>query len=169
MVIYTASYTHARLAGPGFDAACVFGKSGLVASELKREGDGATPIGLWPVRRAFYRADRLTQPASALRLDPIHDEDGWCDAQGDGAYNRPVRLPYPASHERLKREDGLYDLIVVLGHNDDPASPGAGSAIFLHCRPDHDRGTLGCIAIAREDLVTLIGRLQPGDAIAIEA
>ncbi len=88
MTVYTASFGAGRLAGPGFEAPCVFGKSGLVSAAEKREGDGASPIGAWPVRRAFYRADRLEPPATALRLDAIGLEDGWCDAPCDPAYNR---------------------------------------------------------------------------------
>lgn len=167
MTLYTASARSRRLSGPGFDAACIFGKGGLIAAAEKREGDGASPIGIWPVRRVFYRSDRVEPPRSRFRLDAIAPDDGWCDAPADQAYNRLVRRPYCASHETLMREDRLYDLIVVLGHNDDPPVPGLGSAIFLHCRPDHDRGTLGCLAVARDDLVTLIERLEPGDSIEI--
>jgi len=167
MAIYTASQTAERLCGSGFDAECVFGKAGLVPAAAKQEGDGASPIGVWPVRRAFYRADRLDAPRTALRLDTIKAQDGWCDDPGDPAYNRLIRKPYAASHESLMREDGLYDLIVVLGHNDDPPITAMGSAIFLHCRPDHDRGTLGCVAIPKADLITLLARLRPGDSIEI--
>ncbi len=152
MTVYTASQAAGRLRGPGFDAECVFGKAGLVPAAAKREGDGASPIGVWPVRRAFYRPDRLDRPQTLLRLDSIAANDGWCDDPGDPAYNRLIRTPYSASHETLVRDDGLYDLIVVLGHNDDPPAPAMGSAIFLHCRPDHDRGTLGCLAIPRAGL-----------------
>ena len=74
----------------------------------------------------------------ALPHAPLAQDDGWCDAPDDPAYNPPVRLPYPVSAERLWRDDRVYDLIVVLGYNDDPVVPGAGSAIFLHlARPDY--------------------------------
>lgn len=167
MTLYIASAGAGRLSGPGFDAACVFGKGGLIAAADKREGDGASPIGIWPVRRVFYRADRIDPPRCQFRMDAIEPDDGWCDHPADPAYNRLVRRPYAASHETLMRDDGLYDLIVVLGHNDDPPVAGLGSAIFLHCRPDHDRGTLGCLAIPRNDLATLIEALKPGDRIEI--
>lgn len=165
VTVYTARSSTGRLSGPGFEAPCVFGKGGLIAAADKREGDGASPVGVWPVRRIFYRADRIEAPRSRFRLDAIAPEDGWCDAPADPAYNRLVRRPYAASHETLMRGDGLYDLIVVLGHNDDPPVPNLGSAIFLHCRPDHDRGTLGCLAIPRDELVALIETFHPGDAI----
>jgi L,D-peptidoglycan transpeptidase YkuD (ErfK/YbiS/YcfS/YnhG family) len=167
MTVFTASQAAGRLTGPGFDAECVFGKAGLVTAAAKREGDGASPVGVWPVRRALFRADRLDAPHTRLRLDAIEAQDGWCDDPGDPAYNRLIRKPYAASHETLMRDDGLYDLIVVLGHNDDPPAPAMGSAIFLHCRPEHDRGTLGCVAIPKADLMTLLARLGPGDFIEI--
>jgi len=67
------------------------------------------------------------------------------------------------------RDDALYDLVLVLGHNDDPPVPGAGSAIFVHvARPDL-APTEGCVALARDDLAALAARLAPGDAMAILA
>ncbi len=162
---YLASASTGRMTGPDFDVACVFGKGGLVEAEEKREGDKASPVGQWPVRRAFYRQDRLPKPQTALTLDAIEADDGWCDAPADPAYNRPVRKPYQASHETLMRDDGLYDLVVVLGHNDDPPVTGRGSAIFLHCRALDGGGTAGCLAIARDDLIALVQRLEPGDII----
>src|ERR1700689_2079632 len=109
---------------------CGLGPGGVAAVADKHEGDGATPAGAWPLRRVLYRPDRRAAPATGLPVAPLDPADGWCDAPGDPAYNRPVVLPYPASAERLWRDDHVYDLIVVLGHNDDPVVPRAGSAIF---------------------------------------
>lgn len=146
---------------------CALGKTGVIAAADKREGDRKSPLGAWPVRRACWRADRLERPQTALVLDAIASDDGWCDAPGDPAYNRPVRLPYPASCEALAREDELYDIVVVLGHNDDPPEPGLGSAIFLHCaRPDFPP-TQGCVALARGDLLDVLASVQPGDRLEI--
>src|SRR5579859_5610618 len=133
----------------------------------KREGDGATPAGLWPLRSLLWRPDRLPAPASRLPGRAIEADDGWCDAPQDPAYNRPVRLPYPASAERMWREDGLYDLVVVLGYNDRPVVSGAGSAIFMHVSRPGYAATEGCIALALEDLVELVGRAAPGDGVRV--
>jgi L,D-peptidoglycan transpeptidase YkuD (ErfK/YbiS/YcfS/YnhG family) len=131
------------------------------------EGDGITPCGRFPVREIFYRADRVAKPVTALPLRAIQKDDGWCDAPDDPRYNRLVKLPYPASTERMWREDHLYDLVVVLGYNDDPVVPGKGSAIFLHlARPDFS-ATHGCVALAYDDALAAIGQLQPGDQVVI--
>jgi L,D-peptidoglycan transpeptidase YkuD (ErfK/YbiS/YcfS/YnhG family) len=146
---------------------CALGRSGVVAANDKREGDGATPLGVWPMRRVLYRPDRGPAPLTALPVQPIAPKDGWCDDPADPAYNRPVSLPYPASAERMWRDDGLYDLVVVLGHNDDPTVPGMGSAIFLHLAwPDY-APTEGCVALARSDLEAALTLARPDDALEI--
>ncbi|NIA71681.1 L,D-transpeptidase family protein [Pelagibius litoralis] len=144
---------------------CAVGRSGITTA--KREGDGATPVGVWPLRRLLYRDDRLEHPKTALSCRTIGDGDGWCDAPEDPAYNQPVQLPYPASHEVLRRDDHLYDLLVVLGYNDAPVVPGLGSAIFLHLAQSDYSGTEGCVALAQADLLTLLSEAGPGDAVRV--
>jgi L,D-peptidoglycan transpeptidase YkuD (ErfK/YbiS/YcfS/YnhG family) len=146
---------------------CALGRGGVIAAGRKREGDGASPLGDWPLRRLLYRPDRGAAPKTKLAATAIAPDDGWCDAPQDPAYNRPVSHPYPASAERLWREDHLYDLMVVLGYNDDPVVAGAGSAIFLHmAKPDY-APTEGCVALARNDLEALLRIAKPGDALKI--
>ena len=148
---------------------CAVGKGGVVPATAKREGDGACPAGIWPLRRLLYRPDRLKAPVTGLPLAPLAPHDGWCDAPGDANYNRPVKHPYPASAERMWRDDGLYDLVVTLGYNDDPVVDGKGSAIFLHCASPDYRPTLGCVALAKPDLLELLAAARPGDALDIRA
>lgn len=151
----------------GREIRCALGRSGVVQEKSKREGDGATPLGRWPMREAFYRADRLSPPVTGIPAAPITQALGWGDGPGHPGYNQLVQLPYPASHEKLWREDHVYDLIVVLGYNDDPVISGKGSAIFLHvARPDFSP-TEGCVAVAREDLLDLLKSVKPGDELAI--
>jgi L,D-peptidoglycan transpeptidase YkuD (ErfK/YbiS/YcfS/YnhG family) len=148
---------------------CALGRSGVKPAADKREGDGASPAGVWPIRRVLYRPDRGPPPATAFELQPISPQDGWCDAPKDPAYNQPVRLPYPASAEHMWLETGVYDIVVVLGHNDDPVVPGMGSCIFLHLsRPDYSP-TEGCVAVPRADLEELLAKARPGDAVEIRA
>ncbi|MDX1576535.1 MAG: hypothetical protein R3285_10100, partial [Kiloniellales bacterium] len=103
---------------------CAIGRGGV--RREKAEGDGATPTGCWAIRRVLYRPDRLARPSTVFPCDPVQPHDGWCDAPGDSHYNRPVRLPHGGRHERLWREDEIYDCIVVLGYNDRPVRDGAG-------------------------------------------
>ncbi len=144
---------------------CALGRSGL--AEDKREGDMATPVGAFPLRRVLYRADRLTAPETGLPVSALAADDGWCDAPQDPNYNRPVKLPYPASAERLCRDDALYDVIVVLGHNDEPVVPGAGSAIFLHIARPGYLPTEGCVALERDDLLAVLKAVVPGDRLCV--
>jgi L,D-peptidoglycan transpeptidase YkuD (ErfK/YbiS/YcfS/YnhG family) len=145
----------------------VIGRSGVRAD--KREGDDATPIGRFPIRRVLYRADRGARPATALPVAAIAADDGWCDAPTDPAYNRPVKLPYPASAETMTRADRLYDVVVVLGHNDDPVVPGAGSAIFLHVAPEDGGPTAGCIALAPDDLREVLAQIDGRSDLIVAA
>ena len=148
---------------------CALGPAGVVAAQAKREGDGASPAGVWPIREVLYRPDRGPPPASAIRVRAMAEDDGWCDDPADPEYNRPVKLPYPASAERLWRDDSVYDVVVILGYNDDPPVRGKGSAIFLHiCRPGYPP-TEGCVAVMRGDLEALLGVARPGDAVEIRA
>ena len=144
---------------------CAIGRSGF--STNKREGDGATPVGDFPVRDVFYRADRMARPQTTLPCRPLVEADGWCDDPADPRYNRLVTLPYAASHEEMMRHDELYDLVVVLGYNDDPVTAGLGSAIFLHLATSVFAPTEGCVALALVDLQAVVTELQPGDKIKI--
>ncbi len=147
---------------------CALGHGGVRLD--KREGDGGTPGGRFPLRRLLYRRDRFpSAPTTALPCAAVSRDDGWCDDSGDPAYNRAIKLPYTASHEHLWRDDGLYDLVVVLGHNDDPPAPGMGSAIFLHvARPDYGP-TEGCVALARDELLDLLRNCGPDTVMVIQA
>jgi L,D-peptidoglycan transpeptidase YkuD (ErfK/YbiS/YcfS/YnhG family) len=138
------------LEGAGLRCRATFGRAGI--TERKVEGDGATPSGVLPLLRVLYRADRTRKPDCAVPVEPIAPNDGWCDDPADPAYNRQIRLPYPARHEILWRDDGLYDIVGVLGWNTSPIVPERGSAIFLHVAPENGAPTAGCIALPLPDL-----------------
>jgi L,D-peptidoglycan transpeptidase YkuD (ErfK/YbiS/YcfS/YnhG family) len=147
---------------------CALGKSGIITA--KREGDGGTPEGRFPLRELRYRADRIPAPKTALAAYPIAVTDGWCDQPNDPAYNRLIKRPYAASHEILARDDHLYDLLVVIGYNDAPARPGLGSAIFLHVANGGAGAfepTAGCVALPLDDLLTVLAQCGPGTEIDI--
>ena len=143
------------------------GRSGVKAD--KREGDGATPAGTYPLVSVLYRKDRVNPPISHLPVRALAPNDGWVDEPADAKYNRLVELPYPASAEELWREDELYDVLVVIGYNLKPVVPGAGSAIFLHVATPDYAPTAGCIAVKKEVLLGLIALLGPGSTITIRS
>jgi L,D-peptidoglycan transpeptidase YkuD (ErfK/YbiS/YcfS/YnhG family) len=144
---------------------CALGRGGVAA--IKREGDGVSPAGCWPMRAVLFRRDRLGTVATALPVLALEPEDGWCDDPADASYNRRVRLPFRGRCERLWRADRLYDIVVPLGYNDDPVLPGAGSAIFLHvARPDY-APTAGCVALALVDLITVLETAAPDATVRI--
>jgi len=153
---------------------CTIGRSGACAAEVKREGDGCTPWGVWPLRAVLFRKGRSAPPSGfQLPWRWVHADDGWSDDPADPAYNRAVRLPHSFRAETLQRDDMLYDIIVVLGHNDSPIVPGQGSAIFFHLwdealGPDA-RSTAGCVAIARADMMHLLPTLRVGAVMDIRS
>jgi L,D-peptidoglycan transpeptidase YkuD (ErfK/YbiS/YcfS/YnhG family) len=150
----------------GLRLRCALGRGGIRRD--KREGDGATPVGSWPMRRLLYRADRVALPQTALPSSAIAEDDGWCDTPQDRNYNFPIRLPYSASAETLYRQDRVYDLIVPLGYNDAPVVAGAGSAIFLHvARPDF-APTEGCVALALADLLDVLRDADRESRVIVE-
>ena len=149
----------------GVRAPGALGRAGTRFS--KRDGDGATPRGRFVLQRVLYRADREPRPHTALPVKAIARHDGWCDAPADRNYNRPVDLPYPASAERMWRDDGLYDIVVVLDHNARPRIRGAGSAIFIHLARPGYLPTEGCIALDQRHLLALLARARRGAVIRI--
>jgi L,D-peptidoglycan transpeptidase YkuD (ErfK/YbiS/YcfS/YnhG family) len=158
-------YHEGRLIWPGGSARAVVGRNGVAAN--KREGDGATPAGTFPLALVFYRPDRMGPPHSGLLVRALSPRDDWVDDPADHNYNRLVSLPYPAHTEQMWLEDAVYDLLVVIGYNMDPVMPGVGSAIFLHiARPDFSP-TAGCMAVEKDVLVRLMPLLGFGSTITV--
>lgn len=145
--------------------ACSIGRTGIKAR--KREGDGATPRGAWRLVRLLRRPDHLRFLPSALSSAFIRPNDGWCEVPADRNYNRPVRLPYPASHESLWRQDHLYDAVVVLDHNQVPRRRHGGSAIFLHLMRPDGGPTQGCVAVSRQSMRKLLALCGPRTRLVV--
>ena len=144
---------------------CKLGRTGRRA--LKREGDGATPMGEWPLRQVLARRDACGGLRTGLTLRFIAPDDGWCDDPGDRNYNRAVKLPYGASHEEMWRKDHLYDVVVILGHNDRPRMKGGGSAVFFHLADPGGGPTAGCIAVSLKDMRKVLALCGPGTRIRV--
>lgn len=142
---------------------CCIGKGGL--SGNKREGDGATPRASHRIVGMLYRADRMARPNGwAL---PIGPRDLWSDDVDDPAYNTQVRAPHRFSHERLRRSDPLYDLVLLSDWNWPDARPGRGSAIFMHQWRRARYPTMGCIALRRDHLRRIAGQIKKGTRLIV--
>jgi L,D-peptidoglycan transpeptidase YkuD (ErfK/YbiS/YcfS/YnhG family) len=165
LVVDTAARTVAAF---GHAIPCSIGRNGAIPAADKREGDGMTPLGLWPIRTVLLRPDRVELPPG-IRLPWrwLRPADGWSDDPADPGYNRPIHHPHRFSAERLWREDGLYDVILVLGHNDAPPVPELGSAIFLHIW-NGGQPTEGCVAVAKGELLALLPLLTTDNRIEIK-
>lgn len=146
---------------------CSLGKNGLTGD--KHEGDHKTPIGCFPLRACWYRADVMDAPQTSLPLRVIQQDDGWCDDPASEFYNQHVKLPFAPSHEKLWREDEKYDLIVTLGYNDLPLIPGKGSAIFLHVAPKDYPATEGCVGLHKEHLLEVLTAVTTETLLCVEA
>jgi len=145
-------------------ARCALGRTGIVGT--KREGDGGTPVGLFPLRDVRFRPD-VGRPQTLLTCRPILRTHGWCDDPGHALYNRPVRLPFAAGHEKLRRPDRHYDLVITIGQNDRPARPGMGSAIFVHVISEQENTTEGCVALHPSAILRLLNWARAGDLLKV--
>jgi len=144
---------------------CALGRGGIRA--LKREGDGATPLGQMRLLYGFFRHGRSNAAASPLPCRRTTPSDGWCDAPEDRNYNRQVRLPYGASCETMQRNDRLYDCVVVLDYNIRPRRRGCGSAIFFHIAREGFTPTEGCVAVSPQVMARLLPHLSPRTVLVV--
>lgn len=137
---------------------CALGRGGITAN--KREGDGGTPLAAMRLLSGYFRRDQFVAGRSRLPMSPISADLGWCEVPDDRNYNRPVKIPYGASHERMKRDDALYDACLVLDWNIRPRLRGRGSAIFFHLARPGFTPTQGCIAVTARVMARLLPQLS---------
>ncbi|RUV66883.1 MAG: L,D-transpeptidase [Mesorhizobium sp.] len=138
---------------------CALGRGGISAG--KREGDGATPLGSMRVLSGYFRNDHFSGGRKTrLAMTPIGRDLGWCEVPEDRNYNRPVKIPYGASHERMLRTDRLYDACLVLDWNISPRRRGRGSAIFFHLARPGFTPTQGCVAVTARTMARLLPLLS---------
>ncbi len=154
-----------RLVAGSLVLPCALGRSGT--THAKREGDGASPVGCFPLLQAFYRAGHGPRPRTGLALTPIRPSDGWCDDARDRRYNQLVPLPCASSHEEMWRTDHLYDVVVDIAWNRGPIVRGRGSAIFLHLARPGFEPTAGCVAVEAAKVRRLLERVGPRTTIEI--
>lgn len=145
---------------------CFIGRCG--ATKCKIEGDGKTPVGSFPLRYVFYRPDKFSRGVmTGLPQKPLTPRLGWCDDPTSVAYNKLVKLPFSARHEVLWRSDDLYDVIVVVGYNDQPVRKGKGSAVFIHVAGKNTVSTAGCIAFSKAHLLEILRGLDRESRVVV--
>ncbi len=136
-----------------FTFRCVVGKEGITSN--KREGDLRTPKGLFKLDTVYYRADRIKNIQTKLKLRKIKKNMGWCNDPRDKKYNSLVNINEKIKHEKLYRKDNKYDVLIVIDYNLKRPIPFKGSAIFIHLTKNF-KGTAGCVALLKKDLLIIL-------------
>ena len=143
---------------------CVVGKKGI--SEKKREGDFCTPKGSFKLQTVYYRHDRIKNIETKLNIKRIQPSMGWCNDPLNKKYNSLIKINEKIKHEKLYRKDNKYDILVVIDYNYRKPIPFRGSAIFIHLTKNF-KGTAGCIALNKMDLLILLKLVNKNTMIKI--
>jgi len=149
----------------GYKLKCSIGKSGLTNS--KKEGDLATPRGLYKLGFLYYRKDRIKSLKSKLRKKVIRKNMGWCNDTKSKKYNQQIYFPFKYSAEKLYRRNKAYDIFINIKYNHFPIIKGKGSAIFLHLSNKKYKATSGCIALLKRDFLKIIPLITRKTKISI--
>ena len=144
---------------------CSIGKRGITSKKI--EGDNKTPRGTFKLGSIFYRKDRIIKIKTLFKKIVIKKDMGWCDDSNSKHYNKKIKFPYNYSAEKLWLKENIYDVIIVVNYNFDPIIKNKGSAIFLHIAKKSYNPTKGCIAIAREDMILLAGKINNNTKLII--
>ena len=138
----------------------LIGKNGFAPEGKKREGDGRTPSGIYPLKMTFgYNETVKTKMPYRQTLA----NDIWVDDPNADDYNHWVKKQetHAASYETMKRDDNLYKYGIVIEYNTDPVIKGNGSAIFLHIWREDGIPTAGCVAVSEENILKILEWLDP--------
>ena len=144
---------------------CALGKAGIKKKE--NEGDNVTPKGIFKITSMYYRPDKIKNIITAVKKIKIKKNIGWCDDPNSHFYNQQISLPTKFDHEKLYRNDDLYDLVLVLNYNTNPIIKNKGSAIFIHIAKKNYKKTKGCIALKKKHLIELISKIKKNTRIKI--
>ena len=144
---------------------CSLGKNGI--KKKIKEGDNITPRGIFRIKKLYYRADRIKRITTSIKKIKIKKNTGWCDDFKSASYNKEIKLPSKFGHEKLYRNDHLYDLVVVINYNTNPIIKNKGSAIFIHIEKNNYRPTHGCIGLKQKHLLTILKNIKKNEKIKI--
>ena len=144
---------------------CCIGKNGT--TRRKKEGDYKTPLGTYKIERLFFRKDRIKKPKTSLPVIEIKQSMGWCDdISHPGKYNRLIKINNKVKHEKLRRNDNKYDLLIPISYNRKNPKIGLGSCIFIHLTKDYNP-TAGCIALKKKDFLIMLKLIKKKTKIKI--
>jgi L,D-peptidoglycan transpeptidase YkuD (ErfK/YbiS/YcfS/YnhG family) len=144
---------------------CALGKAGVKKKIM--EGDNITPKGIFRIIKIYYRPDKFKEIKTLIKKIKIRKNMGWCDDPKSRFYNQQIKLPTKYGHEKLYRNDNLYDLIAVLNYNINPIIKNKGSAIFLHIAKNSYQKTKGCIALKKKHLIEILSKIKKNTKIKI--
>ena len=149
----------------GYKLKCSIGKSGITSS--KKEGDLATPKGIFKLGPLYYRKDRIKKLKCKINKRTIKINMGWCDDSESKKYNKEIKLPSKYSAEKLYKKNNSYDIFINIKYNYFPVITKAGSAIFLHLCNKKYKPTKGCIAIIKKDFLKILPLIKKNTKISI--
>tara|TARA_Y100000591_G_scaffold193845_1_gene167659 strand:- start:1542 stop:2036 length:495 start_codon:yes stop_codon:yes gene_type:complete len=148
-----------------FKFKCCVGKKGLTSN--KKEGDKKTPKGTFKIENLYFRKDRREKPLTLLKCVKIKKNMGWCnDVCYPEKYNKLIKIEKRIRHEKLKRKDYKYDLLIPIKYNFKKPITGRGSCIFIHLTKNYTP-TAGCIALKEKDFLILLKLINKDSKIKI--
>ena len=148
-----------------FKFKCCIGKKGFTIN--KKEGDKKTPKGTFKVENLYFREDRIKKPLTLLKCIKIKKDIGWCDdISFPKKYNKLIKIKKQIRHEKLKRKDNKYDLLIPIKYNFTKPITGRGSCIFIHLTKNY-MPTAGCIALRKKDFLILLKLIKKNSKIKI--
>ena len=143
---------------------CAIGINGIRTKKI--EGDKCTPKGIFTFGKLYYRADRVKKPETKIPKKIITKNMGWCDDIKSKFYNKEIKINKNIKHEKLYRNDHVYDYLIVINYNTKKIKPGKGSAIFLHLTKNYKK-TLGCVAVKKKDFLIILKLITKNTRIKI--
>ncbi len=147
-----------------FEFKCCVGKRGI--TQNKTEGDMKTPKGTYKLGPVYYRKDRLSKFQTNLKKIIINNKMGWCDDVKSKFYNQRIIINKKIKYEKMFRKNNDYDLLIPIQYNTSKPKRNKGSAIFLHLTKNY-RGTLGCVALKKKDMLILLKLINKKTKIKI--
>ena len=144
---------------------CCIGKKGSTSN--KKEGDKKTPKGTFEIENLYFREDRIKKPLTLLKCIKIKKNMGWCDdISFPKKYNKLIKIDKKIRHEKLKRKDNKYDLLIPIKYNFNKPTTGKGSCIFIHLTKNY-QPTAGCIALKKKDFLIMLKLINKDSKIKI--